>query len=399
MLANRTTIISPSVTIGISTKVKELKRQGIEVTSLSIGEPDFYTPEKAKKAAIEAINGNKTKYDAASGLLELKQAIKNKLERDNHVKYDLDEIIVTSGAKHAITNTLLAIINPGDEVIIPKPYWTSYPEMVKLINGTPVFVNTKDENSFKLQPEELKALLSEKTKALFITNPSNPTGAVYTKEELEPIVKICIEHQIYVIADEIYEKIIFDNQFTSIASLSDHAKDITITINGLSKSASMTGWRLGYTASSKKLAKAMSAIQGHLVSHPSTISQWAAVEAINNCEADTQHMVETYSKRRDEVIQLFDEIDDLSIVKPDGAFYTFINISKLKPYFEDVDSLSVEVCNILLDKYRLAVVPGLAFGLDNYIRITYAADIETIRTGIHKIKTFIEDIKNKPYFE
>lgn len=393
MLANRTAIISPSVTIGISTKVKELKRQGIEVTSLSIGEPDFFTPEKVKKAAIEAIEANKTKYDAASGLLELKEAIANKLEKDNHVKYDLDEIVVSSGAKHAITNALLAIINPGDEVIIPKPYWTSYPEMVKLINGTPVFVNTKDDNSFKLRPEELKALISDKTKALFITNPSNPTGAVYTKEELEPIVKICIEHQIYILADEIYEKIIFGDAFTSIASLSEQAKDITITINGLSKSASMTGWRLGYTATNKKLAKAISAIQGHLVSHPCTITQWAAVEAIVGCEADTQHMVHTYNQRRDEVIKMFDEIDDVSIIKPDGAFYTFINISKLKPYFKDVDSLSVEVCNILLDEYRLAVVPGLAFGLDDYIRITYAADIKTIKTGIHKIKTFIEDIK------
>ena len=393
MLANRTSIISPSVTIGISTKVKELKRQGIEVTSLSIGEPDFFTPEKAKLAAIEAIKANKTKYDAASGLLELKQAIVAKLKRDNNVNYDLDEIVISSGAKHSISNTLLAIMNPGDEIIIPKPYWTSYPEMVKLLNGVPVFVNTQAENSFKLQPEELSALISDKTKAVFITNPSNPTGAVYTKEELEPIVKICIEKQIYIIADEIYEKIIFGDEFTCIASLSEAAKDITITINGLSKSSSMTGWRLGYTASSKKLAKAMSSIQGHLVSHPSTISQWAAVEAINNCEADTQHMVKTYHERRNEVIEIFDGIEDLSIVRPDGAFYTFIDISKLRPYLGDVESLSIEISNILLDQYRLAVVPGIAFGLDDYIRITYAADMDTVKTGINKIVQFIEDIK------
>lgn len=393
MLANRTSIISPSVTIGISTKVKELTRQGIEVTSLSIGEPDFFTPEGAKNAAIEAIKANKTKYDAASGLLELKQAIVAKLERDNNVSYSVDEIVISSGAKHSISNTLLAILNPGDEVIIPKPYWTSYPEMVKLINGTPVFVNTKVENSFKLQPEELKALISDKTKALFITNPSNPTGAVYTKEELEPLVQICIEKQIYIIADEIYEKIIFNDDFTCIASLSEQAKKITITVNGLSKAASMTGWRLGYTASSKTLAKAMSSIQGHLVSHPSTITQWAAVAAINECEADTQHMVKIYHERRDEVIKMFDSIEELSIIKPEGAFYTFINISKLRPYFEDVNSLSLEVSNILLDKYRLAVVPGVAFGLDDFIRITYAADMETIKTGIDKIKQFIADLK------
>ncbi|MBI9013388.1 MAG: pyridoxal phosphate-dependent aminotransferase [Clostridiales bacterium] len=393
MLANRTSIISPSVTIGISTKVKELKRQGIDVTSLSIGEPDFFTPENAKLAAIEAIKANKTKYDAASGLFELKQAIVSKLKRDNNVDYDLDEIVVSSGAKHSISNTLLAIMNPGDEIIIPKPYWTSYPEMVKLLNGVPIFANTQAENSFKLQEDELTALISEKTKAIFITNPSNPTGAVYTKDELEPIVKVCIENQIYIIADEIYEKIIFGSEFTSISSLSDEAKNITITINGLSKSSSMTGWRLGYTASSKKLAQAMSAIQGHLVSHPSTISQWAAVEAINNCEADTQHMVKTYYQRRNEVIKIFKDIEDLSIIRPDGAFYTFINVSKLRPYLGDVDSLSVEISNILLDKYRLAVVPGLAFGLDDYIRITYAADMDTVETGINKIVQFIEDIK------
>ncbi|MCH4887377.1 pyridoxal phosphate-dependent aminotransferase [Acidaminobacter sp. JC074] len=393
MLANKTSIISPSVTIGISTKVKELNRQGIEVTSLSIGEPDFFTPDKVKQAAIEAIHANKTKYDSASGLFELKQAIVDKLKRDNHVSYDLDEIVVTSGAKHAISNALLAILNPNDEVIIPKPYWTSYPEMVKLLNGTPVFVNTKEENSFKLQAAELKALISNKTKAVFITNPSNPTGAVYTKEELEPIVKMCIENQIYILADEIYEKITFDDDFTSIASLSEEAKNMTITINGLSKSASMTGWRLGYTATNKKLASAMSAIQGHLVSHPSTITQWAAVEAINNCEADTKHMVDTYHSRRNEVIQMFEDIEDLSIVRPDGAFYVFINISKLKAYIDTPDSFSLEVCNRLLDDYRLAIVPGIAFGLDDYVRITYAADMETIKTGIEKMKQFINDLK------
>ncbi|MBN2794865.1 MAG: pyridoxal phosphate-dependent aminotransferase [Clostridia bacterium] len=394
MLANRTSIISPSVTIGISTKVNELLRQGIEVTSLSIGEPDFYTPDKVKDAGIQAIKDNKTKYDAASGLLELKRAIIDKLYRDNKVTYDLDEIVISSGAKHAITNALLAIMNPNDEIIIPKPYWTSYPEMVKLLGGTPVFVNTQEANSFKLQPEELRALVSDKTKAIFITNPSNPTGAVYTKNELEAIVQICIEKRIYILADEIYEKIIFSDDFTSIASLSDLAKDITITINGLSKSASMTGWRLGYTASNKKLAKAMSAIQGHLVSHPSTISQWAAVEAINHCEEDTQNMVETYHKRRDAVIKMFEEINELSIIRPEGAFYTFINISQLRPYFENSSSLSIDVCNKLLDEYRLAVVPGIAFGLDDYIRITYAADMETIVTGIHKIKQFIQDLQS-----
>jgi len=393
MLANRASIISPSVTIGISTKVNELKKQGIEITNLSIGEPDFFTPEKAKLAAIEAIKTNRTKYDSASGLLELKQAVIRKLKRDNNISYDIDEIIISSGAKHSISNALLTILNPDDEVIIPKPYWTSYPEMVKLLNGTPVFANTKDENSFKLQADELQSLITNKTKAIFITNPSNPTGAIYTKNELEALVKLCVNNNIYILADEIYEKIVFDDTFTSIASISNEAKNITITINGLSKSAAMTGWRLGYAAANSEIISAMSSIQGHLVSHPCTIAQWAAVEAINSCESDTQNMVKTYHERRNRVIKMFEEIDDLSIIRPDGAFYTFINMSQLKPFFSNIDSFSLEISNILLDQYRLAVVPGIAFGLDDYIRITYAADMNTITTGINKIKQFIEDIK------
>jgi len=393
MLANRASIISPSVTIGISTKVNELKKQGIEITNLSIGEPDFFTPEKAKLAAIEAIKTNRTKYDSASGLLELKQAVIRKLKRDNNISYDIDEIIISSGAKHSISNALLTILNPDDEVIIPKPYWTSYPEMVKLLNGTPVFANTKDENSFKLQADELQSLITNKTKAIFITNPSNPTGAIYTRNELEALVKLCVNNNIYILADEIYEKIVFDDTFTSIASISNEAKNITITINGLSKSAAMTGWRLGYAAANSEIISAMSSIQGHLVSHPCTIAQWAAVEAINSCESDTQNMVKTYHERRNRVIKMFEEIDDLSIIRPDGAFYTFINMSQLKPFFSNIDSFSLEISNILLDQYRLAVVPGIAFGLDDYIRITYAADMNTITTGINKIKQFIEDIK------
>lgn len=393
MLSDRTRIISPSVTIGISTKVKELKNQGIDVTNLSIGEPDFFTPARAKEAGIQAIKDNKTKYDTASGLFELKQAIIAKLNRDNFVDYTVDEIVISSGAKHSITNALLAIMNPGEEIIIPKPYWTSYPEMVKLLNGVPVFAETQAHNAFKLQTDELKSLITDKTKAVLITNPSNPTGAVYTKEELKAIIQICSDNNIYIIADEIYEKIVFIDSFTSIASISDIAKDITITVNGLSKSASMTGWRLGYTASNKILAQAMSSIQGHLISHPSTITQWAAVEALNSCEDETQLMVKTYQKRRDKVIEMFSDIDDLSIIRPDGAFYTFINISKLKPYLNETESLSLEVSKLLLDDYQLAVVPGAAFGLDDYIRITFAAHIDTVKIGINKIIKFIDDIK------
>ncbi len=380
MLANRTSFVSPSVTISISTKVKELRREGIDVIGLSIGEPDFFTPENIKEAGIQAIKENKTKYDAASGLLELKKAIQKRYKETHNLEYDLDEIVVSSGAKHSITNTLLAIINPEDEVIIPKPYWTSYPEMVKILGGVPILVNTSADNSFKLKPDELRALISSKTKAIFINNPSNPTGAIYTKEELEEIVKICIENRIYIIADEIYEEILFADEFTSVASLN---KENTIVINGLSKCSSMTGWRIGYTLSNKKIAKAMSSMQGHLVSHPCTISQWAGVEAINNGKKATEEMVKIYKERRDAVMSLLD--GKLPYIKPDGAFYTFIDISSLKEEFEHEDSLSIAVANKLLDEYKVAVVPGIAFGIDNYIRITFAADVDEVTEGVKRI--------------
>lgn len=392
MLSKKLSAISPSVTIGISTKVAQLRREGHEIISLSIGEPDFMTPEGAKNAAIEAVHANKTKYDAAAGLLELREAICNKLETENGVTYTVDEIVVSNGAKHAITNTLMALLNPGDEVLIPKPYWTSYPEMVKLCGGAPVFVETQKSNQFKLTVDDLKSVITDKTKIIFITNPSNPSGAVYTKEELEPVVAYCVEKGIYIIADEIYERICYLDTFTSVASLSEEAKDMTVIINGLSKSAAMTGWRLGYTACKKEIAKAISTIQGHLVSHPSTITQWASVEALNGCQDDMVHMVEEYKSRRDEAIRLFSEIEGVELVQPDGAFYLFADMSVIKEKMAYTDSFSIEICNQLLDTYKLAVVPGIAFGLDDYIRLSYAADINDIREGIRRIKKFVESL-------
>jgi len=392
MLSQKAKSITPSVTLGISTKVKEMKTQGIKVTNLSIGEPDFLTPEKAKNAGIQAIQTDKTKYDAAAGLKELRMAAAKKLEIENGVSYDFENIVISSGAKHSITNALIALVDAGDEVIIPKPYWVSYPEMVKLTGGVPVFVDTAFENSFKLTAEELKSAITDKTKVLFVTNPSNPTGAVYSKDELKAIADICVENNIIILADEIYERICYNDTFTSIASLSDEIKDITVTVNGMSKSAAMTGWRIGYTATNKKIAKAISGIQGHLVSHPSTISQYTALSALEECGSDMDVMVETYRKRRDECIQLFNEIDDLSIVEPDGAFYIFINISKLRDKVQPKESLSLEVCDTLLSDYQLAVVPGIAFGLDDYLRMSYATDMDTIKEGISKIVSYIDSL-------
>jgi aspartate aminotransferase len=388
MLAKKLDSITPSFTIGISTKVNEMKKNGIAITNLSIGEPDFFTPERAKEAGIRAIKENKTKYDAAEGLKDLRTAICKKLLEENDLVYDAADIVVSSGAKHSITNALMAMLNPGDEVLIPKPYWVSYPEMVKLTGGVPIFVETQRKNDFKATVDDLVPYLSERTKLIFITNPSNPTGAVYSREELEPLVQFLVEKGIYIISDEIYERIVFDQTFTSVASLSDAAKAMTITINGMSKSTSMTGWRIGYTASSRPIAKAMATIQGHLVSHPATISQYAALESLS-CKDEMKLMKEAYSKRRDLVAELLSAIKGLDFVYPRGAFYVFIDISALKEKLPKAESLSIQVCDLLLDRYQLALVPGIAFGMDDYVRVSTAASEETLREGMGKLAAFV----------
>lgn len=392
MLSSKLKNITPSYTIGISTKVKELKNQGLDIIDLSIGEPDFFTPSAAKDHATKAIQMNKTKYDAVAGLLDLRKAIQHKLKVENNISYTLEEIIVSSGAKHAITNALIALLDPGDEVIIPKPYWVSYPEMIKLVGGAPIFLDTKRENNFKVTAEDIKNVITSKTKMIFITNPSNPTGAVYSKEELKEIVHICLKNNIYILADEIYESICYADSFVSIASLSEEAKDITITINGLSKSVAMTGWRIGYSATNKALAKAIATIQGHLVSHPSTISQWAGVSALTSCQSETLEMVHTYKKRRDLAVTSLNKIKDLGFINPEGAFYLFIDISSLKSKLKWDNRFSVAFSDILLEKGRVAVVPGIAFGMDDFIRISYACDTEDLLEGINRIKSFVENL-------
>lgn len=390
MLSKKLASVTPSVTIGISTKVNELKKQGVQIVNLSIGEPDFFTPEKAKNAGIKAIQDNKTKYDAAAGVKELREAIVEKLKVENNVSYTVDEIVVSSGAKHCITNALIALLDPCDEVLIPKPYWVSYPEIVKLLGGVPVFVETQKQNDFKVTVADLEKVITDKTKVIFITNPSNPSGAIYTKEELEPVVNFLIEKGIYIIADEIYERIDYTGKFTSIASLSEKAKEMTVTINGLAKSASMTGWRIGYTATNLELAKAIGSLQGHLVSHPSTISQHAAIEAIKSCQDEVKIMVDAYRSRKDRAIELFNDIKGVDLVRPDGAFYLFVDMSVLKDKIDWKDSFSVKICDVLLEKYQLAIVPGAAFGLDDYVRLSIAADIKDIESGILSIKKLVE---------
>ena len=392
MLSNRLNNITPSYTIGISTKVRNLKSEGKNIIDLSIGEPDLLVPYKAKQYGVDSLNNDLTNYDLVPGLKVLREQLCNKLKTENNCNYDIDEIVVSSGAKHAITNTLLALVNPGDDILVPKPYWVSYPEMIKLVNANPIFVDTNKENDFKLTKEILEKYITPNTKMLFLTNPSNPTGAVYTKEELLEIATVCLNHNIYILADEIYEKICYTDKFVSVASLSEDIKNITITINGFSKSFAMTGLRIGYSASNKKIAKAISTIQGHLVSHPSLTSQYVAYGALKDCPEYIDEIVSIYKSRRDLVVDILNKSDKLGYVTPDGAFYVFIDLSKVKESLDYKDSFSIEFCNRLLDEYQVAAVPGIAFGMDNYIRISYACSEDNFTKGLERVIKLAESL-------
>lgn len=392
MLSNRLNNITPSYTIGISTKVRNLKSEGKNIIDLSIGEPDLLVPYKAKQYGVDSLNNDLTNYDLVPGLKVLREQLCNKLKTENNCNYDIDEIVVSSGAKHAITNTLLALVNPGDDILVPKPYWVSYPEMIKLVNANPIFIDTNKENDFKLTKEILEKYITPNTKMLFLTNPSNPTGAVYTKEELLEIATVCLNHNIYILADEIYEKICYTDKFVSVASLSEDIKNITITINGFSKSFAMTGLRIGYSASNKKIAKAISTIQGHLVSHPSLTSQYVAYGALKDCPEYIDEIVSIYKSRRDLVVDILNKSDKLGYVTPDGAFYVFIDLSKVKESLDYKDSFSIEFCNRLLDEYQVAAVPGIAFGMDNYIRISYACSEDNFTKGLERIIKLAESL-------
>lgn len=389
MLSNRLKNITPSVTVAISSKVKEMKANGIDVISLSIGEPDFNVPEKAKEYGKKSLDENKTKYDFVAGIKELREEICKKLSRENNVDYTIDQIVLSSGAKNSLTNVLLATTDPGDEVLLPLPYWVSYSEIVKVTNAIPVEVKTKKENSFKLTKDELLAAITDKTKLIIMTNPSNPTGAVYTKDELLDIANVCVEKGIYILADEIYEKIRFDDTFVSLASLSEDVKDITITVNGFAKSAAMTGVRLGYTASNSEIAKAMTSIQSHTISHPSLTAQYIGLGALLECEEDMQYMADTYKKRCEIITNRLDKVKHISYIKPSGAFYIFVDLSKVKEKYDYKDSFSVEFCQNFLDEEKVAIVPGKAFGIDEYIRISYACNEKDFLEGVDRLERYI----------
>lgn len=385
--------ISSSVTLAITAKAKMLKDQGVDIVSFGAGEPDFNTPENIQDAAIKAIKNGFTRYTPASGILELKEAICNKLLNDNNVEYRPSQIVISNGAKHGLYNALMAICNPGDEVIVPIPYWVSYPELVKLVDGIPVYVETREEDNFKYTKTSLLNAITNKTKAIILNSPNNPTGAVYTREELEMVSEIAIKNDLFIISDEIYEKLVYDEaSHISIASLNEEIKKRTIILNGVSKAYAMTGWRIGYTACEEEVAKLMSNIQSHATSNPNSIAQYASVEALAGPQDTIELMRKEFEKRRNYMVEKVNSITDLSCMKPDGAFYVMINITKLfgKTIKGFVINSSVDFCTALLEVEKVAAIPGSGFGADSYIRLSYATSLENIIKGLNRIESFLK---------
>ncbi len=388
-LSQRVKQLSPSTTLAITAKANELKKQGIDVVGLGAGEPDFNTPQHIIDSAVKAMQEGKTKYTPAAGIVELKEAISEKLKRDNGLDYKPGQITVGNGAKHVLYNIFQAILDPGDEVIVPIPYWVSYPEQVLLADGKPVYIEGTEENEFKITPEQLSHAITERTQALIINSPSNPTGSVYSKEELQAIADVCIEKGILMISDEIYEKLIYDGvEHISVASLSEEAYNHTIVVNGMSKPYSMTGWRIGYAAGRKDLIDAMTNLSSHSTSNPTTFAQYGALEALRGTQEPLEMMNKEFESRRNVTVDLLNEIEGIHCVKPKGAFYIFANVSEAvkKGGYADTD----EWAKALLEEEFVALVPGSGFGAPNHIRISYATSLEQLKKGVERIKRFVE---------
>ncbi len=393
ILSHKATQIAPSATLKIDAMAKTLKAQGRDVVGFGAGEPDFGTPENIKNAAKKALDMGLTRYTPASGSQELRAAIARRLERMYGLEYAPEDIVVSNGAKHSLFNVFAAILNPGDEVIIPSPYWLTYPEIVLMSDGIPVFIETGD--NFKASADQIRAAITDKTKALILNSPSNPCGSVYTRSELEQIAAVAVEAGIFVISDEIYDELIYDGEHVSIASLGKEIKDLTILVNGMSKTYAMTGWRIGYTASVREVAKVMGAYQSHAASNPNSIAQHASIEALEGPQDQLKHMKEVFDKRRKLLCGLINETDGISCEVPGGAFYVMMNISGLigKKYDGIEISGSLAFSELLLEHTLTAVVPGVAFGADNYVRLSYAVSEDNIKKGLDRIKEFILALK------
>jgi len=390
-LSKRVETLTPSTTLAITAKAKELKQQGINVISFGAGEPDFNTPDHIIEAAYQSMKDGQTKYTPAAGLPELRKAICEKLKTDNNLSYDISNICVCSGAKHALYNIFQVMCNPGDEVIIPIPYWVSYPEQVKLASAVPVYVEGLESNNFKITAEQLNSAITNNTKAIVLNSPSNPSGTVYTKDELEAIAEVCINNDIYVISDEIYEKLIYDDTVhISIASLNEEIFKRTLVVNGVSKPYSMTGWRIGYVAGDKEIIKAIIDLSSHSTSNPTTMSQWGSLVALTETQQPLVEMVSEFSKRRKVMIDLLNNIDGITCSLPKGAFYAYANVSEL---LDDKIKTSDEWAKALLENANVAVIPGSAFGSNNHIRLSYATSMNNIEEGIKRIKQYVLDSK------
>jgi aspartate aminotransferase len=381
-ISARAAQLTPSLTLSIDSKAKAMKAEGIDVCGFGAGEPDFDTPDHIKAAAIAALESGFTKYTPSAGLPELRQAIAEKLEADNQISYRASQIVVSSGAKHSCYNAILATCQPGDEVLIPSPYWVSYPDMVRLAGAEPVIVPTTERNGWKMRASDFENAMTPRTKMLILNSPGNPTGSVYTREELEAIVEVAAEEDIYILSDEIYEKLVYDEaKHVSIASLSPEAYELTITVNGFSKAYAMTGWRLGYMAAPEAVAKAVDNIQSHSTSNPCSFAQKGAVAALKGDQQPLADMRDEFSMRRNYMFDRITKIPNITAVKPDGAFYVLVNISQL-------GLSSQNFADRLLSKANVAVVPGAAFGDDRTVRLSYATSIDIIKKGLDRFQDF-----------
>jgi aspartate aminotransferase len=381
-ISARAAQLSPSLTLSIDSKAKAMKAEGIDVCGFGAGEPDFDTPEHIKQAAIAALEGGFTKYTPSAGLPELRQAIAEKLEADNQLSYRPSQVVVSSGAKHSCYNAILATCQPGDEVLIPSPYWVSYPDMVRLAGAEPVIVQTSERNGWKMRASDFENAMTPRTKMVILNSPGNPTGSVYTREELEGIVEVAAEEDIYILSDEIYEKLVYDDtKHVSIGSISKEAYDLTITVNGFSKAYAMTGWRLGYLAAPEAVAKAVDNIQSHSTSHPCSFAQKGALAALKGDQQALGDMRDEFAMRRDYMFDRITKIPNITAVKPQGAFYILVNVSQL-------GLSSQNFADRLLSKANVAVVPGAAFGDDRTVRLSYATSIDIIKKGLDRFQDF-----------
>lgn len=386
--------IAPSATLAISAKAKQMKAEGIDVVNFGVGEPDFNTPENVKEAGIQAIRDNKTRYTPAAGIIELRRAVCKRMKEDLGLDYEPSQVVVASGAKHSVYLALMVCCDPGDEVVVAAPYWLSYAEMIRMAGAIPVEVRAQASANFKITAEQLEAAITDKTKMFMLNSPSNPTGMVYTKEELEALASVCEKHGIYVLADDIYCNLVYDGiEYTSMASVSPAMKEQCIVVNGVSKSYSMTGWRVGYTLSNETVAKAMSSYASHSTGAPATMAQWAAVESLEGEQASVELMRQQFEQRRNHLVERMNKIEGVSCIKPQGAFYVMMDMSNFvgKTMYGKVIKDDADFAALFLEKALVATVPCTAFAAPNFLRWSYATSMENIDKGLDRLEKFIAE--------